>query len=255
MYGLREWPSLLSHLTFGFGVRKGELVMVNEDSMTGANSQTDAVLLRREPRAESAAIAGVAFALLGGAAQWLILGPLGMTDGELDEWLANDPASASTLTLALNLAALSAIAFLWFVAVIRRRVGNREDRFFGTVFFGASMILLATWAIGMCLLAAPGLLDEETLRSGGGSPVSLLAAARALLLVMLPRFEAIFVISTSTILLRTGAAPRWVALVGYAAGLGLIVLPLFEITTLAVFQPWVALLSVVIFFTARYAEA
>jgi hypothetical protein len=29
---------------------------------------------------------------------------------------------------------VSAVAFLWFVAVIRRRVGDREDRFFVTVF-------------------------------------------------------------------------------------------------------------------------
>jgi len=222
--------------------------------MTDTASGLDGVLLRREPKVESAAIAGVFFAFLSGAAQWLILGPLGMTGGELDDWLADDPASAFSLTLALNLAAFAAIAFLWFVAVIRRRVGNREDRFFGSVFFGASMILLATWAIGMCLIAAPGLLDEVSLREGGGNPVSLIAAGRALLLVMLPRFEAIFVISTSTILLRTRAAPKWLAVFGYLAGLGLIVLPAFDVSTLAVFQPWVLILSVAIFFTARYSE-
>lgn len=221
--------------------------------MQDNSSNLDGVLLRREPKVESAAIAGVAFALLGGYAQWLILGPLGMTDGELDEWLTSDPGSASSLVLALNLAAFASIAFLWFVAVIRRRVGNREDRFFGSVFLGSALVMLAVWVIGMCLIAAPGLLDEDTLSSG--SPVPVVAAAQALLLVMLPRFEAIFVMSTSTIFLRTKAAPRWMAIVGYVAGLAMIVLPGFGVPTLAVFQPWVLILSITIFFTARYSES
>jgi len=38
--------------------------------------------------------------------------------------------------LALNLVPLSGIAFLWFIGVVRDRIGEREDRFFATVFLG-----------------------------------------------------------------------------------------------------------------------
>jgi hypothetical protein len=34
---------------------------------------------------------------------------------------------------------VSTIAFLWFVGVVRGRIGDREPRLFGTVFFGSSL--------------------------------------------------------------------------------------------------------------------
>ena len=40
------------------------------------------------------------------------------------------------MILALNLVPLSGIAFLWFIGVVRDRIGEREDRFFATVFLG-----------------------------------------------------------------------------------------------------------------------
>jgi hypothetical protein len=45
--------------------------------------------------------------------------------------------------------ALSGIAFLWFMAVVRDRLGEREDRFFATVFFGSGLLF-----IGMTFVAA-----------------------------------------------------------------------------------------------------
>jgi len=36
----------------------------------------------------------------------------------------------------LNLVPFAGIAFLWFIGVLRDRLGESEDRFFATVFFG-----------------------------------------------------------------------------------------------------------------------
>ena len=35
------------------------------------------------------------------------------------------------------------IAFLWFIGVLRDRLGEREDRFFATVFLGSGLLFLA----------------------------------------------------------------------------------------------------------------
>jgi hypothetical protein len=85
----------------------------------------------RTPRA--AAIAGIVFSLLFITSLLLIwvsipADPLG-------------PASAvinhlKTISFSLNLLPFAGIAFLWFIAVIRDRLGELEDRFFATVFSG-----------------------------------------------------------------------------------------------------------------------
>jgi hypothetical protein len=40
------------------------------------------------------------------------------------------------VVLALTLVPFAGIAFLWFIGVVRDRLGASEDRFFATVFFG-----------------------------------------------------------------------------------------------------------------------
>ena len=66
---------------------------------------------------------------------------------------------------ALTLASFSGIAFLWFVAVIRRRLGDHEDKFFSTVFFGSGIAYVVVWLAGAAAFAAPAVamttLDPE----------------------------------------------------------------------------------------------
>ena len=54
------------------------------------------------------------------------------------------------MVVALNLVPFAGIAFLWFVGVLRDRIGAREDRFFATVFLGSSLLFVA-----MMFVAAP----------------------------------------------------------------------------------------------------
>src|SRR5512144_2608081 len=47
------------------------------------------------------------------------------------------------VNLALNLLPFAGIAFLWFIGVVRDRLGQDEDRFFATVFLGSGLLFLA----------------------------------------------------------------------------------------------------------------
>ncbi len=47
------------------------------------------------------------------------------------------------MAVALNLVPFAGIAFLWFIGVMRDRVGEREDRFFATVFLGSGLLFVA----------------------------------------------------------------------------------------------------------------
>jgi hypothetical protein len=70
----------------------------------------------------------VAFALLLGTAYTLIRLSIPLDPGE-GEWLAEN---AGTVRVALGLIPFAGIAFLWFMGVVRDRIGDYEDRFFST---------------------------------------------------------------------------------------------------------------------------
>ena len=88
---------------------------------------------------EAAAIAGIAFAGLAFVASTLLSARPGASAsaGEISAWYGNADNRVSIVT-ALVLTTFAAIAFLWFIAVIRRRVGEREDQFVATVFLGTA---------------------------------------------------------------------------------------------------------------------
>ena len=48
-----------------------------------------------------------------------------------------------TVSLAMYLLPFAGIAFLWFIGVLRDRIGAYEDRFFATVFLGSGLLFLA----------------------------------------------------------------------------------------------------------------
>ena len=90
----------------------------------------------RTPRA--AAIAGVLFALLLAATLALIRLATPSDAGEVGAWLI-DPTMNRKIVLALELVPFAGIAFVWFIGVVRDRIGQREDRFFATVFLGTPL--------------------------------------------------------------------------------------------------------------------
>ncbi len=64
----------------------------------------------------------------------------------------------SRASLAMGLMPFAGLAFLWFIGVVRDRLGAFEDRFFGAVFQGSGLLFLAmafcAFAVGTGILAA-----------------------------------------------------------------------------------------------------
>ena len=74
-------------------------------------------------------------------------------------------------------------------------------------------------------------------------------SAQTLISVYALRMAAVFVLSVSTVVLRTSAVPRWVAYVGYATALALLVAAGEHKWVQLVFPLWVLLVSVAILLT------
>src|SRR6266513_3502557 len=87
----------------------------------------------RTPRA--AAVAGIIFAVLITTSLVLIrlAIPEELSGTNTATWLQGN---TTTISLALTLVPFAGIAFLWFIGVVRSRLGDLEDQLFSTVFFG-----------------------------------------------------------------------------------------------------------------------
>ena len=104
----------------------------------------------RTPRA--AAVAGIIFSVLFTTSMVLIrlALPEDLRGTNVAAWLQGN---TTTISLALTLVPFAGIAFLWFMGVVRSRLGDLEDQFFSTVFFGSGLLFLAMMfasAMGVC---------------------------------------------------------------------------------------------------------
>lgn len=191
----------------------------------------------RQPPAppRGVAISGILFSVLYVSSLALIRLAVPADPADPGAWLA-DPVFRNWVRIALNLVPFTGIAFLWFMAVLRTRIGLFEDRFFATVFLGSGLLFVAMLFASAAV--SRGLLD--TFSSDSGLPDRNDAyrigreMAYALANTFGMRMAAVFMFVTSTIGLRTGVLARWVSFAGFAFGLVL----LLVITDFA----WIALL-------------
>jgi hypothetical protein len=195
---------------------------------------------------KAAAIAGIAFSLLMIAIIWLVRRSIPADPLEPGAWLA---ANTKTVALALNLVPFAGVAFLWFIGVLRDRLGPQEDRFFATVFFGSALLFLAT------LFAAAALIGAVTLVASSAEPNELInsatfrfarAAAYIILNVYAIKMAGVFMISTSTVVIYTAIAPRWIAFLGYLLALIILIGSYYISWSFAVLPVWVFLISIYI---------
>jgi len=192
----------------------------------------------RTPRA--AAIAGILFALLLTAALVLVRVGAAPNAGETGEWLT-DSTSRRLVALALQLVPFAGIAFLWFIGVVRDRIGEREDRFFATVFLGSGLLF-----VGMLFVAtavAAGLLAGAAGRTGAPDEIWGQRIVVIVVNTYAMRMAAVFTISTATIGLRTGFMPRWIGFFGYAVALVLLVAIGVTPWVRLLFPLWILILS------------
>jgi hypothetical protein len=199
---------------------------------------------------EAAAVAGLVFAILDIIALVLLNSapdPSAL-DSEIIAWYSVS-SNRISLTVGLLLSVVSAVSFLWFVAVIRRRVGDREDRFFATVFLGSGILLTGVMLVGAAAFASPAVTVDLT---GGHVPDAdvlnaMAGLGTALLLLVLLRIQAVFVVSTSTLALRSNAFSRWLSYLGYGIALAMFFMPILSEPVSLAFPVWVAILSVALF--------
>ena len=185
----------------------------------------------------AASVAGLLFSVLFTAALVLIR-------SQPDEVVQN----TAIVIGGLYLAPFAGIMFLWFVAVIRDQIGEREDRFFATVFFGSGLLFVALLFTAAAVASTPTtlveFLGEASLSAEGAS--LLRALAYTLLFAFATRGAAVFMIATATIGIRSGVFPRWFALVGYLLGFVLLVAVSFWDWFILVLPAWVAVVSLFI---------
>lgn len=194
---------------------------------------------------EAAALAGFAFALLVLVARLLFFrAPTpDAGDAAVTAWYL-DTTNQRLMLTALNLTALSAIAFMWFVAVIRRRIGDRENRFFGTVFLGSAILLAGSWLTAGMAYAAPALSAHEYGIGPDSSDIALWQAAGVTVdSIIATRLEAVFIMSSTNVARLSGAFNKWVVYAGYAVGLTMILIPLPGRLATWIFPLWVLGLS------------
>lgn len=195
------------------------------------------------PRA--AAIAGILFGLLFGASLILMRSAIPAVISTDTSW-----AQTGTwkINLALGMMPLAGIAYLWFIGVVRDRLGDFEDRFFSSVFYGSSLLFLAMVFVSMAI--AGGILTTYLMITGETPDYSVIFFGRALMLqisnVYALRMAGVTMISLATIWIRTQLMPRWLAIVTYLLALALLVVVNYNLSVTLVFPGWVFLISLLI---------
>ncbi len=195
------------------------------------------------PRA--AAVAGILFSIL--MIISLVLIWISVPSNPADEggWL---PGNWDIVGFALNLLPFAGIAFLWFIGVLRDRLGQFEDRFFATVFLGSGLLFLA-------MMFASAAVAGGTIRVYGATPSQLVEfgiysfgrnVTYEIMNVYTLKMAGVFMLTTCTLSLRTQILPRWMVYLGFILALFLL-LSLGSVNWAAIVFPlWILLISVYI---------
>ena len=197
----------------------------------------------RTPKA--AAFAGIAFSVLQIISYFLMQSSI--TAEELYEQGLLDQF-ARQIAIALGLLPFAGIAFLWFLGVLRDRLGHLEDQFFSTLFFGSGLLYLAMTFVSAAITGglvslyvnAPELFIDSGILIFGRSIIYKFNNTYAI------RMAGMFMFVLGTIWVRTGLMPRWLAILTYLTALTLIIGIAFWPWSTLFFPIWVFLVSLYI---------
>lgn len=207
----------------------------------------------RTPRA--AAVAGIIFAALFTLSTVLVrlALPEELSGAATANWLRGNEA---TITLALTLVPFAGIAFLWFMGVVRDRIGSLEDQFFSTVFMGSGLLFLGMMFVSAAI--AGGLLTSYAIASDALIQNGVLTFGRAIMYtitnVYAVRMAGVFMISLATIWVRTRGMPRLFVFLTYGLALVLLVTINLSVWLLLIFPVWVLVISIFILIASLRGE-
>jgi hypothetical protein len=198
----------------------------------------------RSPRA--AGIAGIIFSVIIITSMVSINYSIPIDPGFTGEaWQSTD---AGSFSLAVSLAPIAGIAFLWFMGVARDLLGHMEDQFFSTVFTGSGLLFIAmlfVWAaLGGTILAGYAGNAQYFVEIG------FYSFGRTLMQKVFSIFAmgmaGVYVFSTGSIWFRTEVVPRWLVLVTWGAAVSLWLASWLPWWVQISFPIWVLLVSVYI---------
>jgi hypothetical protein len=197
----------------------------------------------RAPRA--AAIAGIVFSILLIISVVLLRRSVPADPLEAGAWLRT---SARTVSLSLQLIPFAGIAFLWFMGVLRDRLGSKDDPFFATVFLGSGLLFLAMLFFSAAVVGGIIIAFAENPERVLGTATFAMGRAISfeIMNIYAMKMAGVFMVATSTLALRTGIIARWIAFLGYALALMLLLSSRSVDLILLVFPLWVLLVSLYI---------
>ena len=204
----------------------------------------------------AAAIAGILFAVLFIASVGLmrLAIPEEIGGSDANAWLQNN---AESVRFALTLVPFAGIAFLWFMGVVRAHLGQQEDQFFSTVFFGSGLLFLAmiftTAAVAGGILSvyalAPTAMEESGVITFGRSVIYTITNVYAI------RMAGVFMLSLATIWVRTRAMPRVLVLLTYLLAVLLLLVINLSLWVIMIFPLWVLAVSIYILVVSLRGKA
>jgi MFS family permease len=194
----------------------------------------------RTPRA--AAVAGIIFSVFLTAALVLLRVSVPAHPAVPGLWLTDSHRRAE-VAIALNLVPFAGIAFLWFIGVLRDRIGEREDRFFATVFLGSGLVFVAMIFVAAAI--AGGLISAVSSSPPGAGTLALgRIVTTTLVNVYAMRMAAVFTLTTVTIARRTEIVSRWLTVAGFVSALVLLIGIGFSPWVELLFPAWILALSI-----------
>lgn len=208
--------------------------------------ETERNVRRRLRSPRSAAIAGIVYALLMITIMVLTTsvvktGPEQMTREWLDSW-------SKTASLVITLVPFAGIAFMWFTGVIRDRLGEQEDQFFATLFFGSAIILVVLFFIWGAVFGA--LIAIRTMVGVGLADNIIYLFGFAFLDEIIGnyvlRIAGVYMTSICTLWIRTRVMPLWLSIITYALAMGFLVAAERIREARFIFPAWVLLMSIYI---------
>ncbi len=202
--------------------------------------------IRAELKAPRAgAIAGIVFSILLISTQVLFRVSVPALPGDVGAWLSADKKSVH---VALVLQPFAGIAFLWFIGVLRDRMGEQEDRFFATVFLGSGLLFLAMTFASLAIAGASMTAYEAIAGKLMDSGIYTFARALAYQFgsVFAIKMAGVFMVSTCTLSIRIAIFPRWMAFLGYALAVSLLLSSPHLYWAPLIFPLWVFVISVYI---------
>jgi hypothetical protein len=194
----------------------------------------------RTPRA--AAVAGILFGILFSCCVVLprLAAPPDITD--LNAWT---DTTQRMVSISLGLISLAGVAFLWFIGVVRDRLGAYEDKFFATVVQGSGLLFLAMTFSAFSFSA--GMFAALPFGSDQIAAPDVYAVGREVISQMFNTYAikmaAVFMISLSTLWIRTGVMPRWLCYISYAVALLMLFSVSFTLWMELWFPAWVLAVS------------